>query len=109
MDDSIATSAIFRSRAYQAMDKERLDVLGQVVKDKIRSGEEVDWLELQGEYASRGGRIESFGAAVQRWEKAANVAAANSLMQHNRTEAGKRMILVMGGEPLPDYRNIELE
>lgn len=107
MDESIAVSNIYRNKAYEAMDRDRLEVLGQVVKNKLRAGEQVDWTEIQGAYAARGGRIDKFGAAIQRWDKDAKVSVANSFLQHANTSAGQRLITVMGGTPLTDYRNME--
>ena len=112
MDESLAVSTVFRSRAYQAMDKERIDFLGQMVKEKLRGNQQLtseDWTELQGKYAASGGRIEGFARAVQRWDKASNKSMVNTLMEHHNTPAGKRMVEVLGGEALPDYRDIPLE
>lgn len=109
MDESIARTQMYRSSAYQAVDKMRVDSLGTVIKNRMRSGEEItseDWMEFQGKYAAAGGRIQGFTQAVQRWDKAANVSVINSLMRHTQTAGGQRMIEVMGGDPLQDYRNM---
>ena len=108
MDESIALTQMYRSSAYQAVDKLRVDQLGTQIKNKIRSGDEItseDWLDFQGKYAASGGRIQGFTQAVQRWDKAANVSVVNSLMKHTQTTAGQRMVEIMGGDPLQDYRN----
>lgn len=108
MDESIALNTLYRSSAYQAADKAKIDELGSVIKDKLRGGQQIspeDWLDFQGKYAAAGGRIQGFGAAIHRWDKAANVSAVNEVMRHNMTPAGQRMISVLGGDPLQDYRN----
>ena len=108
MDESIGRTTMFRSSAYQAVDKQRTDELGSVIKDKLRNNQTLtseDWTDFQGKYAAAGGRIEGFTRAVQRWDKAANVSVVNSLMQHSQTMTGQRMAEVMGGDPLIDYRN----
>lgn len=108
LDESIALNTVYRSKAYQAMDREKIEALGSVVKEKLRSGkpiEEADWTDLMGKYAARGGRIEGFAQAVQRWDRNAKTSLVNQMAQHARTPAGQRMILLMGGEPLADFTN----
>jgi hypothetical protein len=108
MDESIALNTLYRSRAYQAVDKERIDDLGSVVKQKLRNNQSIssnDWTDLQGQYIAGGGRIQGFTQAIRRWDKAANTSLVNEVMRHSQTAAGQRMIESMGGDPLRDYRN----
>ena len=108
MDESIGLNTLYRSKAYQAMDRDKIEALGVVIKEKLRSGEEIspeDWQDMMGKYVARGGRIEGFAQAVQRWNKQANVSVINQAAQHARTPAGQRMILLMGGEPIEDLQN----
>jgi hypothetical protein len=109
LDESIALNTVYRSKAYQAMDRAKMEALGSVVKEKLRSGQplsEEDWTDLMGKYAARGGQIEGFAAAIQRWDRNAKTSLVNQMAQHARTPAGQRMILLMGGEPLQDYTNM---
>lgn len=108
MDESIALNAMFRSKAYQALDKERADELGIVIKDKLRNNQSLsseDLIDFQGKYAAAGGRIQGFTQAMQRWSKGANTSIVNEVMRHSQTPAGQRMITVLGGDPLVDYSN----
>lgn len=108
MDESVALTEMYRGSAYKAVDKERIDLLGSVVKDKLRNNQPIsseDWLDFQGKYAAAGGRIQGFSAAMQRWDKASNVSVVNQLARHNNTTAGQRMLEIMGADPLHDYRN----
>jgi hypothetical protein len=108
MDESIALNTMYRSRAYQAMDKERIDELGTVIKDKMRNNQplsEEDWVDFQGKYAAAGGRIQGYSQAVQRWSKASNTSIVNEVMKHSQTPAGQRLNEVLGGDPLKDYTN----
>lgn len=108
MDESIALSTQYRSKAYQAMDKEKIDALGTVVKEKARNNQPIsqeDWIDLQARYAASGGRIDGFNAAVRRWDKAANTSLVNEIMLHSQTPAGQRMGEALGGDPLRDYSN----
>lgn len=109
LDESIALTEKWRSSAYKAVDKERIDLFGSVIKDKLRANQQVsseDWLDLQGKYAAAGGRIQGFNSAMQRWDKNANTSLVNQLMKHNNTMAGQRMIEIMGGDPLNDYSRL---
>lgn len=109
LDESIALNTVYRSKVYQAMDKQRIDALGTVIKDKLRGNQVIDpedWTELMGKYAAAGGRIEGFQQAVRRWDKAANTSLANEVMRHSQTPQGRRMIMLLGGEPLEDYKNL---
>lgn len=108
MDESVALTTMYRSEAYQAVDKQRIDDLASVIKQKLRNNQAIsseDWTDLQGQYAAAGGRIQGFTQAVRRWDKAANTSVVNEVMRHSQTAAGQRMIEVMGGDPLRDYRN----
>ena len=106
MDESIALTTMYRSSAYQAMDKEKLDALGTVVKQKSRRGEPItqeDWIDLQGKYVASGGRIQGFGQALRRWDKAANTSLVDEMMRHSQTPGGQRLNEAMGGDSLPDF------
>lgn len=107
MDEAIAMNHRYRLRAYQAADQERTEQLGQVVKQKIRSGtlESDDITEFASKYAASGGRIEGYSAAIQRWFKSARTSDVNILMENHRSAQGKRLLEVMGGEPLEDLSN----
>lgn len=110
MDESIALNERWRGSAYKAVDKERIDLLGSAVKEKLRNNQQVsteEWLDFQGKYAAAGGRIQGFGAAMKRWDRAANTSVVNELAKHNKTMAGQRMLEIMGADPLTDYSNLE--
>lgn len=109
MDESIALNEQWRGSAYKAVNKERIDLVGSVVKEKLRGNQQLtteDWLEFQGRYAAAGGRIQGFSEAVRRWDKGANRSVVNELMRHNQTMAGQRMIEIMGGDSLDDYTRL---
>lgn len=108
MDESVAMNHRFRLVAYQAADKERIEKLGSVVKEKIRAGtlDEEDIHDFAGRYAAAGGRVQSYSAALQRWTRAANESEVNTIMRAQGTWRGQRMLEVMGADPLPDYVNL---
>ncbi len=105
MDEAVALQTRFRLEAYKAHDRDRIEKLGVAVKQKLRSGEvtEDDFLDFAAEYASRGGRVESYNAAMKRWMKDANQSTVNTLMNSHKTVYGQRLMEIMGGDPLPDY------
>lgn len=112
MDESIALTEMWRGSAYKAVTKERIDLLGSVVKEKMRNGQPVsteDWLDFQGRYAASGGRIQGFGEAMNRWSKDSRLSVVNELARHNNTMAGQRMMEVMGGDSLADYSRLSNE
>ena len=106
MDESIALSTIYKNKAYQALDKERIDSLGTTIKEKLRGNKPLsteDFIDFQGKYAAAGGNIQGYAKAVQRWDKAANVSLVNQVLAHSQTSAGARLNAALGGEPLEDY------
>jgi hypothetical protein len=108
MDEAMGVAERYRSKVYEAVDKSRMENLGEVIKDKMRNDQQIssdDWLDLQSRYAAAGGRVQGFASAVQRWDKSANTSVINSAMLHNQTMAGQRMIMTMGGQPVEDYTN----
>lgn len=112
LDESIALNTMYRSRAYQAMDKERIDKLGTVIKEKLRGNQTLsteDFFEFQSKYAASGGNIEGYSRALQRWDKAANTSISNAVMDHNNTAAGRRMNIILGGDELQDYQNTPVQ
>lgn len=107
MDESVAMNHKFRMVAYQAADKERIEKLGVVIKQRIVDGSlsEEDVLDFAGRYAAVGGRVQNYGAAMQRWVKSATQSQVNTIMRAHNTTQGQRLFEVMGGDPLPDLTN----
>lgn len=107
MDESLAMNTLFRLNSYQAADQAKLQALGEAVKTKLRAGKSPTPEELhqfQLEYAKSGGRIENYGKTLQRWSKDANSSVVNQLINNHRSSYSKRMVEIMGGTTLPDYR-----
>lgn len=108
MDESLALNALYRLNAYQAADSAKIQDLGEVVKTKLRAGklptpEELHSFQLS--YAKAGGRIENYARALQRWSRDANVSVVNQLAQQHRSSYSRRMIEIMGGQTLQDFRS----
>ena len=107
MDESVALNHMFRLNAYKAYDLDRQEKLGAVVKSKIRSGDLTpeDVVDFGAEYAARGGRIEGYSQAMQRWMRSTQQSEVNKVMQAHSSERGQRLLEVMGADPLPDFAN----
>lgn len=110
MDEAVALNNLYRNKAYDALDKERIERLGIVVKQRIASGiapTEDEMEDFMTRYARAGGRIENFSSAMQRWTKDANVSLVNQTMQRVGTSSGIKLQQIMGGEGLQDRVNPE--
>lgn len=110
MDEAIALNTLYRQKQYQAMDRARLERLGEVVKTKLYAGqvptdEELDDFMLR--YTRSGGRIENFSQSMQRWSRDANTSVVNQLATKLNSPYRKTLQTILGGELLPDYTNQE--
>lgn len=112
MDEAVALNNLYRNKSYEAMDRARIDALGQAVKTKLSnhqspSSEDMD--DFMTDYMKSGGRIETFSSSLQRWSKDANSSIINQLAQKTGSPYGKKMQSLMGGEPLRDYNSLAEE
>lgn len=108
MDEAVALNAMYRNKSYEAMDRARIERLGEVVKTKLYNNEVPTTEELEDfmlRYTRSGGRIENFSQAMQRWSRDANVSIVNQLSQKLGSPYAAKLQVLMGGEELPDYRN----
>ena len=108
MDEAVALSAHYRQKGYEALDRTRLASLGSRVKASLYNNEapsDEDLEDFMASYVKSGGRIENFSQSMQRWSKDANVSVVNQMAQKLGSQTSQRFQELMGGEPLPDYRN----
>lgn len=111
MDEAIALNNLYRMKAYQAADTDRREQLGEKVKSYLYKNQEVPEEVLEKfmkDYAQAGGRAENFYGSLQKWSKAANTSAVENMRSKLQSSYGQRLTEIMGGEPLPDYRNMEI-
>lgn len=109
MDEAVALNAMYRNKSYEAMDRARIERLGEVVKSKLYrnefpTAEEYDDFMLR--YTRAGGRVENFNQAIQRWSRDANVSIVNQLAERNNSPYARKLQDLMGGEVLLDYRSM---
>jgi hypothetical protein len=105
MDEAVALTALYREKRYEAMDKARIERLGEVVKSKLYAGEvptDDEYQEFLTRYARSGGRVESFNQAYMRWTRDASESVVNQMLEKNKNPFSVKLFEIMGGEPLPD-------
>lgn len=108
MDEALALNNMYRLKAYQAADRERMELLGERVKTKlvrnqVPSSDDVD--RFFGDYTAIGGRPENFNGALQRWMKDANVSVVENMRSKIGSPYGQRLNEIMGGVQLEDWRS----
>lgn len=108
MDEAVALNNMYRVKAYQAADQERMSFLGERVKSYLYKNEfppddVMDKFML--DYARAGGRVENFNGAMQRWAKDANISTVEKMRAKMNSSYGQRLNEIMGGVGLEDYQN----
>lgn len=112
MDEAIALNNMYRVKAYEAADKDRMSALGERVKthlykNQMPPDEVMD--EFMKDYASAGGRLENFYGKLQSWSKDANQSTVEKMRSKLGTSYGQRLSEIMGGESLPDWSKVPVE
>ena len=106
MDEAVALSAYYRNKQYQAMDRQKIEALGQAVKTKLAGNQMPDADEMEDfmlQYTKSGGRIETFSSSLQQWMRDSNTSIINQMARRNNSSYSRKMQELMGGEPIPDY------
>lgn len=109
MDEAIALNNMYRLKAYEAADRERLDALGERVKSHLTKNQvpsQEEFNQFLKDYTAIGGRVQNYNAAMQRWMKDANTSVIEKMRANQNTPYAKRLNEIMGGEPLDDYRGL---
>lgn len=109
MDEAVALNQLYRNKSYQAIDRQRIEALGQAVKTKLSNNQVPTDEELESfmqSYVNSGGRQETFSASLQRWSKDANVSVVNQMAAKTGSSYGRTMQNLLGGEPLQDYSTL---
>ena len=108
MNEAVALNNWHRNKAYEALDRQRIDSLGRSVKATLYGGESPTQEQLDdfmSSYAAAGGRIENFNQAMNRWQRDATVSIINQTANKLNTSMGRKMREIMGAADLPDYQN----
>jgi hypothetical protein len=105
MDEAVALQALYREKRYEAMDKARIERLGEVVKSKLYNNEvptDEEYQDFMQRYARSGGRAETFNQAYLRWTKDANQSVVNQMLRKHENPFSQKLFEIMGGEPLSE-------
>lgn len=106
MDEAVAVNNLYRMKAYEVADRERIEFLGEKVKTYLGRNQFPPDDVMDGfmkDYAKSGGRLENFQASLQRWSKDANQSVVEKMRGKLQSSYGQRLSEIMGGTPLPDY------
>lgn len=109
MDEAVALNQLYRNKAYEAMDRARIEAIGQAVKTKLAGNKMPDPEDMDGfmeSYVNSGGRIETFSSTLQRWMKDSNTSIVNQMAMKLGSPYGKKMQMLMGGDMLEDYNSL---
>lgn len=112
MDEAVALNNLYRNKSYDALDRAKIDALGQTVKTKLygnKTPTDEELGDFMEKYQQSGGRIENFSSSMQRWMKDANTSVVNQMAQKLGSSSGKKLQSLMGGEMLKDYNSIATE
>lgn len=105
MNEAVALQALYREKRYEAMDKARIERLGEVVKSKLYEGQaptDEEYEDFMLRYARSGGRIETFNQAYMRWTRDANESVVNQMLRKNENPFSQKLFQIMGGEALSE-------
>lgn len=108
LDEAIALNNMYRVKAYQVADRDRMEFLGEKVKSYLYNNTFPPDEVMNGfmkDYASAGGRVENFNGTMQHWMKDANVSTVEKLRSKLNSSYGQRLNDIMGGTGLTDYRS----
>lgn len=106
MDEAVALNNLYRVKAYQAADQDRMEALGERVKMSLTKGQMPDSETIDQffqDYTSIGGRPEQFNRTLQRWMKDSNISVIEQMRAKINSPYGQRLNEIMGGVPLEDY------
>ena len=105
MNEAVALQALYREKRYEALDKLRIERLGEVVKTKLYNNEvpsDDEYEDFLNRYVRSGGRAETFNQAFIRWTRDANESVVNQMLRKNENPFSQKLFEIMGGEPLSD-------
>lgn len=108
LNRAIAIDAYYRTMAYKAEDKEKVQRIGTALKTTMYKGEqpsEEQVLDFMNQYTRASGNPQSFNRFITSNFKHANQSQLNDLMQHVNSKSGRILGQLMGGDETPDFFN----
>lgn len=106
LDEAIGIDAMYRMKAYAALDSKRRTSLGAAIKTTMIAGQDPSLEQVEDfaqEYAKMGGRQQEFGKWYTQLYKTANQSQANKLQQNLKSPFSQSMQAIMGGQQLQDF------
>lgn len=106
LDEAVTMDALYRRTLYKAKDTSRMESLGEAVKTTLVGNNQPSENEANNfavRYAASGGRIENFSRKMLEWSQDANASVANQMFRSLSNPLNRQMMMIMGGQPLPDY------
>jgi hypothetical protein len=98
LDEAITNDAVFRIHAYNAYDKNKMDMLSQAVKASVISGNNPDpntVTQFASAYAERGGTQTSFNRYMMDQYKKANISDAQRIASQLHNPLARKAQLLM--------------
>lgn len=108
LDEAITMDAMYRKAMYDAKDSTRIEALGSATKTYLYGQGQMPENSVQDfatKYAAAGGYIPRFGQEMMKWTQDANVSKANEIFRQLQKPGNQQMMMIMGGQKLPDYTN----
>jgi hypothetical protein len=106
LDEAVSLDALYRSTAYEAKDRTRMQQLGSAAKTYLYGNNPMPAsavTNFAAEYAQSGGFMPNFGKEIISWTKDANISRANEVFMHLAHPLAQQMMMSIGGTKLPDY------
>ena len=100
MDEAIVNDAVYRIRAYEAVERERKQRLAEVVKLEVSGGQVPDSEQLNTfmeRYVELGGKQADFNRYMMDQYKKANTSQAEQIMNQLNNPLGQKLQGLMGG------------
>lgn len=108
LDESVALDTMYRNSALKVLDTSRLQELGAAAKTAMYNGSPVApevAQQFMNDYVKSGGTQDHFNQWFLQQNKDANIPAVNRVFENFHSPRSQVQQLMMGGQPLPDFKN----
>jgi hypothetical protein len=100
LDESIAVQNFYRLKQYESVRQERINSMGQTVKDMIRGGtwDNEEYSKFHRKYTEQGGSADYFTRWVTNQAMGANQSQIHKLYRNNNSSEGRYLQRIMGSD-----------
>lgn len=105
MDEALALDAQFRTTAFQAANRDKMESLGAIVKRRMTSGDaptDEEMHEFMDRYVRAGGNYRSFNQTMVRWRRDATQDVTQRMKRTLHGDVAKRYYEMLGGDSTTD-------